>query len=85
MTTTEGSFRLDGEQISFQAGQTIMDAAMAAGVYIPHLCHHPALPRIRTWCWTAIAASSASAACARAAPWTRSACLRLRVGDWTRA
>ncbi|WP_462322393.1 2Fe-2S iron-sulfur cluster-binding protein [Halochromatium sp.] len=43
MTTTEGSFRLDGEQIPFQAGQTILDAAMAAGVYIPHLCHHPAL------------------------------------------
>lgn len=38
MSTT---FKLDGREIPFQAGQTIMDAALAAGVYIPHLCHHP--------------------------------------------
>lgn len=44
MTTVEGSFRLDGVEIPFQPGQTIMDAALAAGAYIPHLCHHPALP-----------------------------------------
>lgn len=35
------TFNLDGKQIFFEDGQTIMDAAMAAGVYIPHLCHHP--------------------------------------------
>ena len=27
--------------IPFKQGQTIMDAALAAGIYIPHLCHHP--------------------------------------------
>jgi [NiFe] hydrogenase diaphorase moiety small subunit len=32
---------LDGKNIPLQDGQTIMDAALAAGVYIPHLCHHP--------------------------------------------
>lgn len=32
---------IDGQKIPFAKGQTIMDAAMAAGVYIPHLCHHP--------------------------------------------
>jgi [NiFe] hydrogenase diaphorase moiety small subunit len=32
---------LDGEAIPFAKGQTIMQAAMAAGVYIPHLCYHP--------------------------------------------
>lgn len=32
---------IDGREISFEEGQTIMDAAMAAGVYIPHLCHNP--------------------------------------------
>lgn len=32
---------LDGREIPFRDGQTIMDAALAAGVYIPHLCHHP--------------------------------------------
>lgn len=37
------SFRLDGREIPFQPGQTLLEAALAAGVYIPHLCHHPAL------------------------------------------
>jgi [NiFe] hydrogenase diaphorase moiety small subunit len=35
------SFTLDGRAIPFTPGQTIMDAALAAGVYIPHLCHNP--------------------------------------------
>ena len=35
------TFTLDGAQIPFEIGQTIMEAATAAGVYIPHLCHHP--------------------------------------------
>lgn len=32
---------IDGQKIPFEEGQTIMEAATAAGVYIPHLCHHP--------------------------------------------
>jgi len=32
---------IDGKKIPFKAGQTIIEAATAAGVYIPHLCHHP--------------------------------------------
>ncbi len=32
---------LDGKTIPFEEGQTIMQAATAAGMYIPHLCHHP--------------------------------------------
>ena len=32
---------IDGNTIPFEDGQTIMEAATAAGVYIPHLCHHP--------------------------------------------
>jgi [NiFe] hydrogenase diaphorase moiety small subunit len=36
-------FRLDGHEIPFQPGQTLMDAALAAGAYIPHLCHNPEL------------------------------------------
>ena len=35
------SISLDGKVISFKEGQTIMDAALAAGIYIPHLCHNP--------------------------------------------
>lgn len=34
-------FTIDGKKIHFQDGQTIMEAAMEAGVYIPHLCYNP--------------------------------------------
>ncbi len=40
----EESFVLDGVRIPFTPGQTIMEAATAAGVFIPHLCWHPDLP-----------------------------------------
>lgn len=32
---------IDGKVVPFEDGQTIMEAATKAGVYIPHLCHHP--------------------------------------------
>lgn len=35
------TFLLDGEEVPFQPGQTVMQAALAAGRYIPHLCYHP--------------------------------------------
>ena len=35
------TFTLDGKVIPFEEGETIMEAAAAAGAYIPHLCHHP--------------------------------------------
>ena len=35
------TFLLDGEETPFQPGQTIIQAALAAGKYIPHLCYHP--------------------------------------------
>ena len=38
-----GTITIDGREIPFRKGQTIMDAALAAGIYIPHLCHHPGL------------------------------------------
>ncbi len=38
--TAPETFLLDGRPIPFQPGQTLMQAAQAAGVYIPHLCHH---------------------------------------------
>ncbi|MEE9494655.1 MAG: 2Fe-2S iron-sulfur cluster-binding protein [Gammaproteobacteria bacterium] len=38
------TFRLDGVSISFDAGDTVMDAALKAGEYIPHLCHNPEFP-----------------------------------------
>jgi len=35
------TFLLDGEPVPFAPGQTVMQAALAAGHYIPHLCYHP--------------------------------------------
>lgn len=37
------TINIDGIDIAFEEGQTIMDAALAADVYIPHLCHKPGL------------------------------------------
>ncbi len=42
-TVTPNTINIDGQDIPFKNGQTIMDAALAAGVYIPHLCHKPGL------------------------------------------
>lgn len=39
-----GTFRLDGSEVPFEAGQTILQAARAAGHFIPHLCWHPDFP-----------------------------------------
>ncbi len=35
------TFQLDGQTVPFVDGQTILQAATAAGVFIPHLCYHP--------------------------------------------
>ena len=35
------TFMLDGKAIPFEEGQTIIQAATKAGVFIPHLCYHP--------------------------------------------
>ena len=46
-TTTAGpdkvtaTFSLDGQEVSFEPGETILAAARRAGRYIPHLCWHP--------------------------------------------
>ena len=36
-----GTIKIDGQEVAFNKGQTIMESAVAASVYIPHLCHHP--------------------------------------------
>ena len=38
---SEQSFILDGQPLPFENGQTILQAALAADVFIPHLCFHP--------------------------------------------
>lgn len=36
-------FIIDGRKIEAKEGQSILDAALSAGVFIPHLCSHPDL------------------------------------------
>lgn len=36
-------FRVDGYLIEAKKGQNILEASLEAGIYIPHLCHHPDL------------------------------------------
>ena len=37
------SLTIDERRITAHNGQTILEAALAGGIYIPHLCHHPDL------------------------------------------
>jgi NADPH-dependent glutamate synthase beta subunit-like oxidoreductase/ferredoxin len=34
---------IDGKPVRAEAGQSVLSAALAAGIYIPHLCYHPSL------------------------------------------
>ncbi len=38
-----GTFKLDGKELTFEAGDTIIRAAWRAGIEIPHYCWHPGL------------------------------------------
>ncbi len=40
------TFTIDGREVETEEGKTILDAALAAGIYIPHLCRHPDLPSL---------------------------------------
>jgi len=37
---------IDGRDVETQAGSTVLEAALASGIYIPHLCYHPDLSPI---------------------------------------
>jgi len=39
---------IDGKEIQATEGQTVMEAALNAGIYIPNLCFHPNLPPLAT-------------------------------------
>jgi formate dehydrogenase beta subunit len=41
------SLIVDGKKISANKGQSILEAVLEAGEYIPHLCHHPDLPSFK--------------------------------------
>ena len=37
---------IDGTEIEVEAGKTVLEAALQAGIYIPNLCYHPDIPSI---------------------------------------
>ena len=37
------TFKLDGKEIPFEPGETIIKAAWRQGIEIPHYCWHPGL------------------------------------------
>jgi NADPH-dependent glutamate synthase beta subunit-like oxidoreductase/ferredoxin/NAD-dependent dihydropyrimidine dehydrogenase PreA subunit len=37
---------IDGREVETEPGKTVLEAALDAGIYIPHLCHHPDLPSV---------------------------------------
>jgi [NiFe] hydrogenase diaphorase moiety small subunit len=41
MNDARPTFTLDGHEVPFLPGQTVIQAALAAGHYVPHLCYHP--------------------------------------------
>lgn len=43
LPTSEVVFAIDGVPVTAQSGQTVMEAAEAAGIYIPRLCHKEGL------------------------------------------
>jgi len=38
------SLKIDGSEVTADEGMTILEAAQQAGIHIPTLCHHPAVP-----------------------------------------
>lgn len=39
---------IDNKKITAEAGRTVLQAALANGIYIPNLCYHPSLPPLAT-------------------------------------
>ncbi len=46
MNTGTIKLNIDGRDIEAENGGSILGIALGAGIYIPHLCHHPDLPPI---------------------------------------
>jgi [NiFe] hydrogenase diaphorase moiety small subunit len=64
------SFRLDGVDVPFEEGETVLAAAERAGHPVPHLCWHPQLGPSGSCrlCTVEVDGRSVAACCTRAAP-----------------
>ncbi|HTX60829.1 MAG TPA: 2Fe-2S iron-sulfur cluster-binding protein, partial [Methanobacterium sp.] len=43
MSKSQITFTIDGLLVKADEGETILEAALSNGIYIPHLCYHPRL------------------------------------------
>jgi len=41
VTAQKPTFQMDGHDVPFEEGQSILAAALEAGTYVPYLCYHP--------------------------------------------
>ncbi|MCW5634845.1 MAG: (2Fe-2S)-binding protein [Rubrivivax sp.] len=64
------TFRLDGAEVPFEEGDTLMAAAVRAGRHVPHLCWHPRLGQSGACrlCTVRVDGRLAAACTTRAAP-----------------
>jgi NADH dehydrogenase/NADH:ubiquinone oxidoreductase subunit G len=37
------TLNIDGREVETKKGRTVLEAALEAGIYLPHLCYHPDL------------------------------------------
>jgi len=44
VTNSSASLTIDGKKVEFAPGMSVLEVADTAGIYIPTLCRHPALP-----------------------------------------
>ena len=51
---TDISITIDGRTIECTSGMTVLEAADAAEIYIPRLCHHPVLPPASKVTWSEV-------------------------------
>ncbi|MBT8461105.1 MAG: (2Fe-2S)-binding protein, partial [Gemmatimonadetes bacterium] len=68
-TTTAIRLTVDGHEVEVPAGTTVWDAARAAGVEIPVLCHDPRLPPVGVCrvCLVDVGEKKLAASCVREA------------------
>ena len=43
------TLKVDGKLLSAKPGQTVIQAAQDAGIYIPYLCYHPGMDPYGAW------------------------------------
>ena len=51
MSESKFTITIDDTTVSCQEGMTILEAAAAAELYIPRMCHHSDLPHARDIVW----------------------------------